>query len=473
MATTTSNTMVQLPSELRFFTVLESKPPSMGPRLGSIALKGRIPMQTPHYIALSSRGAVPHVSQDIMRKHTRITGVYVALEDFIEKAPREVPPIYNIPPSRTNSPLRQFIALQQDALLVLGPRRSPPVPCPASNTHIAISILTSVGFRRLESEDYVDAARELRPDIVVGMGDLVLGKRSGLKRVEKMGDRTTAWTQEMIAGIRDKENASVNAPRPLVFAPILPVEQEQQSMYLNQLQDEMKDNVHGLALYDAESFSVIPNSLLDLPRLSFDEPSSPQEVLRNISLGMDILTIPFVDAATDAGISLDFFFPCCSESQQEAPVSLGLDMWSSQHASDLSPLRSGCQCYTCSKHHRAYIQHLLTAKEMLGWVLLQIHNHQVLDEFFAGIRRSIRSGTYAEDKEMFEKLYERRLPEKTGQGPRVRGYQFKSSGSGESKKNALAYKTLDETAENLADASLPSPSVEASDLEERGFGEKA
>jgi len=81
MATATSNTLVQWPSELLFFTVLEPKLSIMGPRLGSIALKGRIPMQTPHYIALSSRGAVPHLSQDIMKKHTSITGVHVALED--------------------------------------------------------------------------------------------------------------------------------------------------------------------------------------------------------------------------------------------------------------------------------------------------------------------------------------------------------------------------------------------------------
>jgi len=74
-------TLVQWPSELLFFTVLEPKLSIMGPRLGSIALKGRIPMQTPHYIALSSRGAVPHLSQDIMKKHTSITGVHVALED--------------------------------------------------------------------------------------------------------------------------------------------------------------------------------------------------------------------------------------------------------------------------------------------------------------------------------------------------------------------------------------------------------
>ncbi len=108
----------------------------------------------------------------------------------MERAPKSVPPIYNLTRSSTTLTFRQFIALREDALLVLGPRRSPSVPCPASNTHTAVSILTSVGFRQLESKDYVEAARKLRPDIVIGLGDLVLGQKPGVKRVEKMGDRT-------------------------------------------------------------------------------------------------------------------------------------------------------------------------------------------------------------------------------------------------------------------------------------------
>ena len=60
---------------------------------------------------------------------------------------------------------------------------------------------------------------------------------------------------------------------------------------------------------------------------------------------------------------------------------LGLDLWSPTYATDLSPLREGCECYACGSHHRAYVRHLLDAKEMLGWVLLQIHNHHTLDVF--------------------------------------------------------------------------------------------
>jgi queuine tRNA-ribosyltransferase len=207
---------------------------------------------------------------------------------------------------------------------------------------------------------------------------------------------------------------------PAVFAPILPIERGEQSYYLSQLEENMVEDISGVALYDSSVTADLPERFTDLPRLSLDEPPNPRAVLREISLGIDILVIPFVGEATDAGISLDFSFPSSSDSSLErSPLRpLGINMWDTRHARDISPLRTGCECYACRKHHRAYIQHLLSAKEMLGWVLLQIHNLAIMDEFFSSIRSSIARGTFDADMSTFERIYERELPEQTGQGPR-------------------------------------------------------
>jgi len=50
-------------------------------RLGHLRFRNRTPIDTPHYVAVSSRGAVPHLSQDTMRNSTSIKGMYAALED--------------------------------------------------------------------------------------------------------------------------------------------------------------------------------------------------------------------------------------------------------------------------------------------------------------------------------------------------------------------------------------------------------
>lgn len=71
----------QLPEEM--FSVIKTFASSqaVGPRLGRLALPGRKLMDTPHYLANTSRGVVPHITQDTFRRDTHINGVYYALED--------------------------------------------------------------------------------------------------------------------------------------------------------------------------------------------------------------------------------------------------------------------------------------------------------------------------------------------------------------------------------------------------------
>ena len=340
----------------------------------------------------------------------------------------------------------------------------------------------------LESEDYIEAVEKLQPDIVIGLGDVVCGQKPGVKRLEIMGDRTLAWTEELVSEVTNKDKG---APATAFFAPILPVELGQQNHYLDVLKDELRGDVSGLALYDEGSVEAIPKELHHLPRLSLAEQSSPHRLLDEISLGIDIFTISFVGAATDAGIALDFSFPTEQGSRIDELRPLGIDMWSIVHATDLAPLRPGCCCFACTNHHRAYLQHLLSAKEMLGWVLLQLHNHHIMDEFFAGVRHCIHDRSFDSERIRFGRLYEEALPAKTGQGPRyvagldpenlkrtsltshrVRGYQFKTEGKGGPRKNPQPFRSLDDGKEQLADALLQSASADVEDMEQRGFAER-
>jgi queuine tRNA-ribosyltransferase subunit QTRTD1 len=326
----------------------------------------------------------------------------------------------------------------------LGARRNPPIPSPHANSNKEIGLLTSVGFTALSSEYYAAAARKLQPDIVVGLADIPFGQEAiSLKRKDKMSDRTGTWLLDLVVEQRDIEEGKKSWS---IFAPILPIERDLQSWYLEHLLGDIADKISGVAIYDASLLGELPEQLHGLPRLSFDAPASPQALLRQISLGMDIFTVPFLNDATDAGIVLDFTFPApARDTSRGTRRSLGIDVWSGDHALSVSPLSDGCTCYACTKHHRAFLQHLLAAKEMLGWVLLQLHNHALLSAFFAGIRASIEAGTFDADVAAFEAYYEPALPAKTGQGPRVRGYQFKSEARAKTeKKNPKAFKKFGE-----------------------------
>ncbi|KAK0356775.1 hypothetical protein LTR91_007589 [Friedmanniomyces endolithicus] len=473
MAASKSSALGDLPDEM--FNIIKAAGSVLVPRLGRLALPGRKVTETPHFLAGTSRGAVPHITQDTFARDTSIGGVYVALEDFIERAPSYVPPIFMFHPPDGSSPLRRFVALPDETLLVLGARRTPPVAAPSANpnTHDAIAVCTAVGFKTLTAEDFAGAAQHLQADIVVGMGDVPHGRSLGSKRIEKATDRTIQWMTEQVG--RRKADASEGAALAKLFAPLLPITCANQQFYIDCLTDELAHDFSGLAIYDLSSVEDLPEALHHLPRLDLTEPKTPHEVLQRVALGMDILTVPFVTAATDAGIALAFAFeaPTTSpETSDDHPIDalpLGTDMWLPTHAVDLSALVDGCHCYTCINHHRAYLQHLLVAKEMLGWVLLQIHNHHMIDVFFRDVRQSIADGKFDDFAEHFSRAHESSMPATTGQGPRVRGYQFRSEGRGEGKKNKAPFTRLDGANHQAVESALRDTTASVGESDEPGL----
>jgi queuine tRNA-ribosyltransferase subunit QTRTD1 len=76
-----SESIPALPDEMLSFMLAQFEVNSLGPRLGQLLRNGRAPLQTPHYIATTSRGVVPHISHDVLQRHTSIRGAYIALED--------------------------------------------------------------------------------------------------------------------------------------------------------------------------------------------------------------------------------------------------------------------------------------------------------------------------------------------------------------------------------------------------------
>ncbi len=72
-----------------------------------------------------------------------------------------------------------------------------------------------------------------------------------------------------------------------------------------------------------------------------------------------------------------------------------LNLRNSSFARDERPLDPGCACYTCANFTRAYLRHLVMAREMLGFSLLTVHNLHHLGELMRRMRRAIEEGALA------------------------------------------------------------------------------
>lgn len=80
-----------------------------------------------------------------------------------------------------------------------------------------------------------------------------------------------------------------------------------------------------------------------------------------------------------------------------------LNLFNQKYAKDVRPIEEGCQCPACRRYSRAYIRHLLKAKEMLGMRLCALHNLYFYNTMMEEIREAIEQGRYRSYKE--EKLY--------------------------------------------------------------------
>lgn len=73
-----------------------------------------------------------------------------------------------------------------------------------------------------------------------------------------------------------------------------------------------------------------------------------------------------------------------------------MNMRNAKYTRDFTPLDPECSCPTCQNHTRAYIRHLVKQDEMLGGILLSIHNLHYLLDLMRRAREAVLADAYAE-----------------------------------------------------------------------------
>ncbi|MDA3846771.1 MAG: tRNA guanosine(34) transglycosylase Tgt [Vallitaleaceae bacterium] len=111
--------------------------------------------------------------------------------------------------------------------------------------------------------------------------------------------------------------------------------------------------------------------------------------------------------AVDRGVD---FFDCVYPSRNGRHGHLythtgKLNLLNAKFQLDSRPIEEGCTCPTCTHYSRAYIRHLLKAKEMLGLRLAVMHNLHFYNKLMEEIRVAIDAGRYKDFKgEMLESM---------------------------------------------------------------------
>lgn len=119
---------------------------------------------------------------------------------------------------------------------------------------------------------------------------------------------------------------------------------------------------------------------------------TPEELLDSVSLGIDMFdcTLP-TRIARNGGIFT-----------RRGQISLR----NAGYKEDSNPLDVECDCYTCKNYSRAYLRHLIWAREILGMRLTSYHNVYFLAHLMEEAGEAIRRDRFREFKNEFLEVYE-------------------------------------------------------------------
>ena len=107
---------------------------------------------------------------------------------------------------------------------------------------------------------------------------------------------------------------------------------------------------------------------------------TPEDIINGVARGVDIF---------------DCVLPTRLARHHSAFTPEGrLNMMNATFARDERALDETCDCYTCQTFTRAYIRHLIVAKELLAGTLLSIHNLRALIRLMESIRGYIADGSF-------------------------------------------------------------------------------
>ncbi len=112
-------------------------------------------------------------------------------------------------------------------------------------------------------------------------------------------------------------------------------------------------------------------------------------------------------AAVARGVDMfDCVLPTRSGRTNQAFTRRGtVNMRNTRHKEDTRPIDPDCACYACANYSRAYVHHLVMAKEILGMMLLTRHNLHYYQELMAGMRSAIEAGSFAAFQRAFTTQY--------------------------------------------------------------------
>lgn len=195
------------------------------------------------------------------------------------------------------------------------------------------------------------------------------------QEVEPALERTHAWACRCLEAHTHPDQALFG----IVQGGIFPDLRAYSAEYLTRL-DFPGYAIGGLSVGESKQEMHAVLDVVD-PLLPQDKPrylmgvGAPEDLVNGVMRGIDIF---------------DCVLPTRLARHQSAITRTGrLNLMNAAFSADPAPIEAGCDCYTCTHFSRAYLRHLILAREILASTLLSIHNLRMLVRLMEDIRQAV------------------------------------------------------------------------------------
>jgi queuine tRNA-ribosyltransferase len=233
-------------------------------------------------------------------------------------------------------------------------------------------------MHRLTPEKSVEIQQKLGADIIMAFDECA--PPYDREYIERAMLRTHAWAERCLAAKTRPEQALFGIVQGGIFADL-----RQRSAETIANMGFPGHAIGGLSVGETKSemndMLEVVNTVLpeDKPRYLMGV-GSPEDLINGIQRGVDIF---------------DCVLPTRLARHQTAMTRTGrINLMNAVHSRDPRPIDETCGCYTCRQFSRAYLRHLIAAKEMLSGTLISIHNLFTLLELVRDARKAIQAGQF-------------------------------------------------------------------------------
>jgi queuine tRNA-ribosyltransferase len=232
----------------------------------------------------------------------------------------------------------------------------------------------------LTPEEATKAQEELGPDIAMAL-DVCVGLPAPREQVEAEMERTLRWAGRCLAAHGRRDQALFGIVQGGVD-PQLRASSAARTAALG----FAGFGIGGLSVGESaeERHTALESSFAELP------PDKPRYVM---GLGD---TNGLLEAISRGADMFDCVIPTRLARHGKALARSGdINLRNAAFESDDRPIDDGCGCRTCATHSRAYLRHLIQAKELSAHRLLTIHNLRYTLDLVAGAADAIQEGRFA------------------------------------------------------------------------------